>query len=347
MWQEESVVRWTVYGPPGVDRVLSAAPVTARISASRLPTSRPTARIAWEQFIAPGLFAREAPDVLLCPLNVAPLMTPCPIVLVIHDLAFIRLRLHRRERRLYLSALTRLSVRKAAHIIAVSDFTRGEIIDLFGIAPEKVTTIHNGCDERFSAATKESMEAFRLRRNLPERFLLFVGTLEPRKNLIGLLRAYAKIRDKIGLPLIIVGGRGWRYTPIFALVHAERLDGAVRFEGFVDDEDLPMYYRAATALIYQSLYEGFGLPPLEAMASGTPVLTTRVASMPEVVGDAAMLVSPGDDDALADAMFKISSDERLRDDLIKAGLKRVEQFNWARTAVETLRILHDAAGTAF
>ncbi len=346
MWQVRPDVRWTVYCRRGVNATSfpGLPPAVAQFRASRrLPTGRPSVRIAWEQAALPVLLRGSQPDVLLAPLNVIPLLARCRTVVVVHDLAFLRLRTHRSSRRNYLAHMTRLSVKRASHVVTVSEFTRREVLDLLDVPEEKVTAIPNGLGGQFSPRPPAELAAFRHRVGLPEQFLLFVGTLEPRKNLAGLFRAYAAVRDRLGMPLVVVGGRGWKVSPIFEVVRDLGLERHVRFEGFVSDADLPLYYGAATAMAYPSLYEGFGLPPLEGMASGTPVITSHGSSLVEVVGDAALLVDPADDRTLSDAMVRIVADEGLRQRLRTAGLRQAAAFSWKRSAETTLDVLLDQA----
>ena len=334
------VSRWTVYAAPGAapDRV-GATGRDVRWRQSRLPTNGPSARILWEQFAAPGLTLLDRPDVLFCPLNVVPLLAACPTVVTVHDLAFLRFKLHRPSRRNYLTAMTRISVRRAAHVITVSEFTRQEVIDLLGVNPASVTAVPNGYDERLSPLPPATAEAFRREKQLPPEFLLFIGTLEPRKNLPTLLRAYAAVRDRVHMPLLIGGGKGWWFEEVFDLVKRLRIEDRVQFLGFVLAEELPLYYATATALIYPSLYEGFGLPPLEAMASGLPVITSDAGAIQEVVADAALVIPALDVAALSEALLRITSDANLRARFRGLGLVRARQFSWERAAERTLGIL--------
>ncbi len=339
--------RWTVYTPAGIAPARLAAAANTTLCPSALPTTNPLVRILWEQLCAPLLLVRDRPAVLFCPLNVVPLAAPCPTVVTIHDLAFLRLpERFRPAKRRDLTQLTSLSVRRARHVITVSDFTRREVIELLHVPPERVTAIPNGRDETLVPPGPAAVAAFRQHHALPPEFLLFVGTLEPRKNLLTLLRAYAQLRDRLALPLIIAGGKGWLYEPIFALVKELELEDRVRFTGYVDQADLPLWYGAATASLYPSLYEGFGFPPLESMQCGTPVITSNTTSLPEVVGDAALLVDPHDIAALAAALLRISTDPALRADLRTRGLQRAQHFDWQHTAAATLAVLRTAAHPA-
>lgn len=335
--------RWTVYAPRGVERTLDQ-PANTCLRASRLPTTNPVARIFWEQMLAPAILLRNRPNALLCPLNVVPLLTSCPSVVTVHDLAFLRFpERFRPARRRYLALLARASVRRAAHVLTVSEFTRREVIDLLGVPAGKVTATPNGRDERLGPLPAEAVAGFRAAHKLPETFMLFLATLEPRKNLLTLLRAYAAARDTLRMPLIVAGGKGWMYEPIFKLVEELDLRDHVRFAGFVPPDELGLWYNAATAFVYPSLYEGFGLPPLEALQCGTPVITSNVTSLPEVVGDAAITVDPTDVTALADALVRVATEPGLRDELRERGPRQAAKFSWERTAAGTLAVLRAVA----
>lgn len=338
--------RWTVYASPGVTRQRLHAPPDVALRVSRLPTSRPLARILWEQIVAPAALLRARPDVLFCPLNVVPLLAPCPSVVTVHDLAFLRFNLHQPAKRRYLTALTRRSVQRASHVITVSEFTRREVLELLDVDPERVTAIPNGRDERFAPVDAATLERFRAERELPPRFVLFLGTLEPRKNVTTLIQAYAQARAELDMPLLIGGGKGWLYEDVFALVRELGLEQSVQFTGFIDSEALPLYYAAATAFVYPSLYEGFGFPPLEAMATGTPTIVSTAAALTEVTGAAALHVPSQDVNALAAALLHITSDETLRAELRARGLVRAQQFSWRRAADETLRVLREVGGAS-
>lgn len=338
-----SADRWTVYAPRGVERVLPPAS-NVHLRLSRLPTTNPIGRIFWEQTIAPLALLRDRPAVLFCPLNVVPLLTPCPRVVTIHDLSFLRFPdRFRAAKRHYLTALARISVERATHVLTVSEFTRQEVISLLGVPPEKVTATPNGRDENLAPLSTERVEQFRVAKQLPERFILSLNTLEPRKNLTTLLRAYARIKDVVAMPLVVVGGKGWMYGPIFELVDDLGLRDRVRFTGFVPREELALWYNAATVFVYPSLYEGFGLPPLEALQCGTPVITSNAASMPEVVGDAAVTFDPLDIEGLSTVLLRVIGDDALRQELRQRGPKQAARFSWKRTAAQTLEVLHAVA----
>jgi len=312
-----------------------------RFVQSRLPTGRPPVRIAWEQALGPLAAVRARLDLFHGPVNALPLAAPCRAIVTIHDLAFLA---HPETlgagRRRYLTAITALSARRAAKIIAVSAFTRDEIVARLGIPADKITVVHNAVDAAFAPLPADEIARFRAEQGLPERFLLCVGTLEPRKNLTGLLDAFARLAPHTDAALIVVGGQGWLYDDALARVATLGLTGRVRFAGFVPDADLPRWYNAASAFVYPSLYEGFGLPPLEALACGVPTVTSAGTAMAEVVGDAALLADPRDPPSLAAALGRALDDPTLRAVLRQAGPRRAATFGWARAAAAT-RAVYD------
>ncbi len=313
---------------------------------SRLPTGHAPGRIVWEQFVAPFATAWAHLDVLLCPVNVVPLAGRVPSVVTVHDLAFLAHpeAFHVTKRR-YLAAMTRLSVHRARHVIAVSSHTRDDLVRHFGVRPERVTVVPNAVDARFQPADDDhAITRFKAEHHLPDRFILFVGTLEPRKNLRRLIEAFASLaNDETETTLVIVGASGWLTSDLAPLVSTHGLGERITFAGYVSDDDLPHWYRAATVFCYPSLYEGFGLPVLEAMACGTPVITSRTSSLPELTGDAAVLVDPTDVAELARALKTVLADESRRHTMSRTGLARASAYSWERTAAATLEVIRDAA----
>ena len=307
----------------------------SRLQVSRLPTHRPPVRILWEQLIQPWALRRAEVDLIHGPAFVGPLVSACPSLVTIHDLSFLLYpQGFRALNRFYLQTFTRYSVRQAKRVIAVSESTKRDLVRTYDLPPSKIDVIYNGMDASFRPLSAEHVEAFREERNLPRRFILFVGTLEPRKNVARLVEAYARLPAERP-PLLLIGGKGWLYDEIFDRVEALNLSRQVRFVGYVPAQDLPWWYNAADLFVYPSLYEGFGLPPLEAMACGTPVVTTTASSLPEVVGDAALLVEPTDVDALAEAMSRALTDEPLREQMRETGLAQARNFSWRSTAQHT------------
>lgn len=307
-----------------------------RLQVSRLPTSRPAVRILWEQALLPWVARREGIDLLHNMAFVGPLAGGCPFVVTVHDLSFLFFpHSFRSLRRSYLRIFARMSVHRARRVIAVSESTKRDLVEIYDISPAKIDVVYNGVDARYQPLPADQVVAFRQQQGLPERFILFVGTLEPRKNIVSLIDAYARL-PKERPPLVLVGGKGWFYNEIFGRVEALGLTREVRFAGFVPAEDLPLWYNAADLFVYPSLYEGFGLPPLEAMACGTAVITSTASSLPEVVGQAGKLANPTDTEALAAAMAQVLGSRQLQQEMETAGLAQAAGFSWEETARKTV-----------
>jgi len=309
---------------------------------SRWPTSRAAVRVLWEQLAQPWTLRRIGAHLVHGPAFVGPLLAPCPVVITIHDLSFIRFpTLFRPAKRLYLTVLTRFSARRARRLIAVSTHTAAETTRLLGVPSERIDVVYHGVDPVFHPLPADEVAVFRQRRGLPERFVLCVGTLEPRKNQTRLVEAFARIHDG-QVKLVLVGGKGWLYDELFTRVEALGLSKEIIFPGYVMNDELPLWYNAATILAYPSLYEGFGMPVLEAQACGTPVLTSNVSSLPEAAGDAASMVDPYDVEALAAELDRLLTDKLLRHELRKRGLAHASQFTWPLMAQETADVYRRA-----
>lgn len=227
---------------------------------------------------------------------------------------------------------------KVDAIIADSESTKNEIIKYLKIPDEKIHVIHLACSEKFRPLPKGETETVREKYKIREDFILNVGTLEPRKNLGRLIEAYDRSRAKKDFLLVLAGGKGWKYKHIFRLVKQLKLEDRVVFCGYVPDSDLPELYNSASLFVYPSIYEGFGLPPLEAMACGIPVIVSHTTSLPEVVGDAGVYVNPFDIEQISFSIDGVLSDGKLLQTLRKQGLKRARLFSWEKTARETLRL---------
>lgn len=308
---------------------------------SKWPTHHPIIRILWEQLVQPAAVRRARADLLHALAFVAPIAAPCPFVVTIYDLSFLRYpEAFRPLNRWYLGALTARSARLARAVITISESTRQDTITRLKVPPERVHTVHCGVEARFRPLPRQEVADFRRRQGLPDRFGLFLGTLEPRKNVDGLLRSYARLRksEPAAPPLVIAGGKGWYYDQVFGLVESLQLDQEVIFPGYIPEEEKVWWYNAATFFVYPSHFEGFGLPALEAMACGVPVITSNAASLPEVVGEAGLMIDPADEAGLAAAMARVASDRALRERLVERGLARAQTFSWEKTAMETVAV---------
>ena len=304
-----------------------------------------------EQWRVPMAVARARADLLHEPHYVLPPLTRCRTVVTIHDCIHLRFPeyLPNRAAFVYAHAMIRLAARKADRVLTVSDASKRDILHYTGAAPEKVVVVHNGLDARFAAVPDaEAMDRVRQRFQLDHPFVLYVGNIKPHKNLERLIAAFASMRadGPEGLKLVVIGDETSKHPGLRQAVHRHRLDKHVRFFGFQPAATLVTFYRLARAFVFPSLYEGFGLPPLEAMANETPVVTSNVSSLPEVAGDAALLVDPYDVASIADGIRRAVTDEPLRQQLIAKGRARAMAFSWTRAAADTLAVYREVLGTA-
>ena len=261
------------------------------------------------------------------------------VIITVHDIAYIRFPdLMNKSRQIYKRSILRESIKRARVIVADSYSTQRDIVEFFEISKEKIRVVHLGVESRFHPIS--NVEEYRLKNKLPSKMILNVGTLEPRKNLNTLISAFKKLKEK-GLEdckLVIAGDKGWLYKQIFKKIEDNDLENEVLFLGIIRDEDMPMLYNCAEMFIYPSLYEGFGLPPLEAMACGIPIITSNTSSLPEVVGNAGIMVDPVDVNSLSEAMYNVLGDKELRRQMSKDGLKRAKLFSWDETAKKIIGI---------
>jgi len=234
------------------------------------------------------------------------------------------------------------TLRTADKIIAVSHNTKRDIIKYFKIPEEKIEVIHLGVNENYKPLPEEKVEYIKKKYSINYPFILYTGGLAPNKNVERLIYAFCKLKRKLPTyKLVITGMKRYKYKPIFKTIDKLNLQKDVIFTGYVPEEDIPALYNAADLFVYPSLYEGFGLPPLEAMACGTPVITSNTSSLPEVVGDAGIMVDPYNVDGLAKAMYEVLTNDGLREELRKRGLERAKLFSWKKCAEEHLRVYEE------
>lgn len=302
--------------------------------------------ILYNQWILPRKARRAKLDVLHMPANLGPMFPPCPMVVTILDASVFRYpqyftRVHRTKMKILVPRVAR----KAHHILTISEHAKLEIVHFLEIPPEKVTVTYLAVSSAFCPLSAEDIDKTRRKYDLPKRFVLSVCTLEPRKNIIQLLRAFAQLRKKgIDCPLVHTGAKGWLCEEIFAEAEHLNLGSSVRFLGRVSLQDLISLYNSATVFAYPSLYEGFGIPVLEAMACGCPVVTSNVSSIPEVIGDAGIMIDPDDEESLAAALRQVLDNPDKAETMRKSGIERAKRFSWERCARETLSVYQQVAG---
>ncbi|MEP7272228.1 MAG: glycosyltransferase family 1 protein [Acidobacteriota bacterium] len=309
-----------------------------------LPPPTPLVRVP----IALSIELRRRPVDLLHVQYTAPPWCPVPLVTTIHDLAFEHFpETFTRRGSMQLRLTVRRAAKRAARVATVSEFSRADLIATYHLSPAKVVVTPNGVESHFSPQAASPDEGLEVRRQfgISRDFILAVGSLQPRKNLLRLLNAYGLLRAEMGErapQLVIVGRRLWLYRGILDEIARQGWAHDVIVTDYVSEKSLPELYRAAKVFVYPSLFEGFGLPPLEAMACGTPVVTSSTSSLPEVVGDAAILIDPYDEGALAQAMVRAMTEESLRLRLRAAGLEQAKKFTWKVAAEKTLRLYHES-----
>ena len=337
--QIDSVNRYTLYVTKreAVDRFDNRWPnFSVRLTLPHTPLVRIPLTLSAE-------LRRNPVDVLHVQFT-APPFAPCPVAVSIHDLSFEHLPLtFKRRSRMQLRLTVRQSARKAARILTLSESVRQDIIDTYGIAPERVTTIPIAAPAHFRPVTDGGeIQRVRLTYKIAGDYILSVGSIQPRKNLTRLVAAYARLRRERAegkLPkLVIVGKQAWLYDETLRAIEESGIGDLTVLTGYVPDADLPALYSGAVCFVYPSYFEGFGLPPLEAMQCGAPVIAGNRTSLPEVVGEAGLLVDPFDEVAIAAAIACLIDDSDLRAELRVKGLKRARKFDWHETARRTLSV---------
>ncbi len=280
-------------------------------------------------------------DVLHSPDFIPPYRGARRQVITVHDLTFLHYpQFITDDARRYYNDQIQQAVETADHILVDSQATRTDLITMLNVPAEKITVHRLGVDERFKPLPPEALEESRVRLKLPKSYILFVGTFEPRKNILGLLRAYQQLVSRAAdtPPVLLVGRRGWQFEETMQQIAALRLGWRVIWREDISDDDLPVVYNLARVLVTPSFYEGFGFPALEAMACGTVPIVSNRSSLPEVVGEVGLQVEPEDIDRLAAAMQQALHDTQWRENNRAAGLARAKQFTWEHTASITLSV---------
>jgi glycosyltransferase involved in cell wall biosynthesis len=303
-----------------------------------------------EQIRIPLALKREGVTLFHAPHYVLPPLVPCRSVVTIHDCIHLMFPQYLPNRLAlgYARASIVAAARRATRVLTVSESSKRDILRFVDIKPEKIDVIYNAYDERFTVEPREEdVDRVRERYQLHDQFVLYAGNVKPHKNLERLIEAFHLVRRRglDHLKLVLIGDEISRYASLRRAVHRHQLHKYVRFLGYLPEETLAVMYRLAGVFVFPSLYEGFGLPPLEAMASVTPVVTSNVSSLPEVAGDAAVLVDPYDPRAIADGIYQVLTDDRFRRDLRARGAARARQFSWEQS-VQRVREIYMEVGEA-
>lgn len=298
-------------------------------------------RWLWMQLVLPATLARLRPELCHFTNSTAPLLAPCPFVLTLHDMSlFLHPNTQPLKSRVLIRSLIPAVGRRAAAVITVSESARRDILAVLGLRPDRVHVVYEAASPAFRVIDDRSeLDRVARRYGLKHPFILTVGTLEPRKNLPRLFEAFARVcRARRDVELVVAGPWGWRTQGLRAQVDRLRLTDSVRFLDYIPDGELPTLYTLARASAFPSLYEGFGLPIVESMACGTPVVTSNRSAMPEVADGAAILVDPTSVASIADGLLTILSDETRHAALREAGLRRAAQFSWRTVAQRTVEV---------
>lgn len=289
----------------------------------------------WDQVKLPKYLRKEKIDIFFSPYYKAPIFSPCPTVITIHDIApFVKCRatfsrLHYGHKRFALRIWSRFFARRATKNITVSNYSKKDIMNIFEISEEKIAVVYEGVREEFKPKEKEDVEKVKERYGIRGKYIFYIGNFEPHKNVEGILRAYSKINYELqkNCKLVIGGKKDGNFKKIKRLCLNLKIKKNAIFPGFIEDADLPALYSGAEIFLFPSFYEGFGLPPLEAMACGTPVISSNRTSLPEILGDAPILINPQNPDEIAKAIENILTNENLQKELKKKGIKRAAQFS--------------------
>lgn len=299
-------------------------------------------KMIWDYFLLPKELGKHKLDVIIFPKNVVPFFVNTKSIIVIHDLAYFmpELNAYSLIDTIYMKNMIRSSLKRADGVISISQNTKSDIIKLIGTDENKLTVVSEAADSKYrNIFDTIKLKEIKAKYKLCDKFIFYSGSLSPRKNMVRFLLAYDKIKAEIPYNLVLTGGRSWNDGNVREII--DKMGNSVLELGYVNDEDMPFIYNLADLFVYPSLYEGFGLPPLEAMACGCPVIASNSSSIPEVVGDAAILIDPYDIDDLAKRMYEVLTNDELREGMVSKGLDRAKQFSWEKSARETLNVCEE------
>ncbi|OGD88785.1 hypothetical protein A3D81_01370 [Candidatus Curtissbacteria bacterium RIFCSPHIGHO2_02_FULL_40_17] len=308
----------------------------------------------WTQFaLSLKLFFGKKPDIFFSMGHYGPRFSKVPYVITIHDLSYLHYPQMFKKNDLYqLVNWTKYSVKTAAHIVTVSETTKKDIIENYSLDPSKITVTYEGYDKsRFKPQPKSKIESVKKKYKIAGDYIIFVGTLQPRKNIERLVDAFSLLTQNSelktqDLSLVLVGKKGWLYDSIFAKIKTLDVDNQVIFTDYVPDDDLPVLIAGAKAYVLPSLWEGFGLPVIEAQACGVTVVVSSISSLPEIVGDSGILADPKSVESISNGLKKVLMDDKLRSELVKKGFANIKRFSWQTCAQQTLDVLEKVALTS-
>lgn len=306
------------------------------------PTKNEIQRIFLNQFLMNSYIRNEKLDLFHEPFFASQFFKNCPTIITIYDISYyIHPEFFNFKTRMYFNFLVPRSIKRSDCIITISDSAKKDIVDYLKIDPDKIEVVYAGCDPFFHKINDEAgADKIKVKYKIFKDYILYVSYISPKKNLLNLINAFNIFRKeyKYDIKLVIAGGKGWNSEQVFELVKILKLEKEVIFTGHVPKEDLLVLYNYALSFVYPSIYEGFGIPILEAMACGCPVITAQSSSLPEISGNAALYVNPFDVEDISSAIFKLLDNDGLRKILIERGFENIKRFNWEQTAIKTLNI---------
>lgn len=302
-------------------------------------------RLWWDFVLLPKILHKVKADAVIFPKNIIPFFTSCSSYVVIHDLAYFdrQLNAYPLLDTIYMRSLIPQSVRRATGVFAVSESTKKDIIRYTKCDPKNIVVTHEAADRIYCPIDDTSrLQRVKQKYNLPDNFIMYAGSLSPRKNVARLLKAFSSVCGKLPHDLILTGSKSWKDASVYQTMRDLGLTDRIKQLGYVEHEDMPALYNLAGVYVYPSLYEGFGLPVVEAMQCGCPVVASNATSIPEVAGDAAILVDALDTPALADAIYRVLTDNKLREKLVCAGFQQARKFSWDRCANTMLKVIRQS-----
>ena len=342
-WKELHGNRVTVFLPEGLEPEIEKALLECKIEIKICGKSN---YFKWEQIILPKMVKKEEIDILWCPYNTAPLRVSCPIVVTVHDMIYMSLSvkqvpsLYKKAGVLYRKIIVPYAVKNAAKIITISKFAKKEICTYFPTVKEKIEVVYNSTDINTVELNSEETEKFFTANNIRKPYILGFGSLEARKNSMGLIKAFCKLPKKIReqYQLVLFGFRGYRESQEFKYIQEKSIENVVILE-YISDREKTTLYKNSKVFVFPSFSEGFGIPILEAYANKVPVITSNVTALPEIAGEAAILVNPSNEKEINEAILKVIEDDVLRDRMIQTGLRQLNLFDWQRTADKVWTLL--------